>query len=234
MNVLHATLATTLWTLVGARNIFCDECWDPHQVKAKCAQHYRYEDTCPGVPFIYCKRGDCKCHCEWGFYRRMDFQCVPERECWPREMKPEQWFRSTDDIYQKWISGYISAYRRYPFRCFKSKYRREVGNTFYRTVQFLMPYKGQVLTRSFNLEIKLEYSPERDKAYIKVGGEAGGKRPPDIKRNYTILYASDHCILIGDGYPGPNQKTNCTCWTTFGRFDNLHWLCEYMSEQYCH
>ncbi|KAK8787942.1 hypothetical protein V5799_022281 [Amblyomma americanum] len=138
MNVLQVTLLTTLGTLVAPK-LFCEECWYPNQEKATCGSWALAEDTCPGVPFIECNSGDCKCHCKDGYFRRWDYKCVKERECFPRQLRPEQWFKSTDDIYQKCMSGYMT--KQYPFSCFKSKYKRENGNTFYRTVQFFMKYK---------------------------------------------------------------------------------------------
>ncbi|XP_077489891.1 uncharacterized protein LOC144100872 isoform X1 [Amblyomma americanum] len=231
MNVLQAMLVATVGTLVGTKKLFCEECWYPNQEKAKCASTYLAEDTCPGVPFIECKFGYCKCHCIPGFYRRWDFQCVPERQCYPRQLRPEQWFRSTDDIYQKFMSGYMT--RLYPFSCFKSKYKRQSGNIYFRSVQFLMKNRTGKISRSYDLQLKLRYSARGDEAYIDVAAEGRGKRPPDYKPTYSILYASDNCILIGDEYPGPGRFTNCTLWTTLNRIENLHWSCEYMFELNC-
>uniref|UniRef100_A0A023FCD2 Putative secreted protein n=1 Tax=Amblyomma cajennense TaxID=34607 RepID=A0A023FCD2_AMBCJ len=142
MNVLQLTLVTTLGTLVGAPKLFCEECWDPNQEKAKCVGWQLYEDTCEGVPFIRCKPKYCKCHCLPGYYRRWDYQCVKSQtECYPNTASPEHWLKNTDDLYIKYMSGYQQKW--YPYKCFKSKYKSAKGNTFYRNVEFLMSYKKE-------------------------------------------------------------------------------------------
>uniref|UniRef100_A0A1E1XES2 Putative group vii salivary lipocalin n=1 Tax=Amblyomma aureolatum TaxID=187763 RepID=A0A1E1XES2_9ACAR len=232
MNVFQVTLLTTLWTFVGPKKLFCEECWSPNEEKAKCVGWQLYEDTCAGVPYIECQPGYCRCHCKYGYFRRLDYECVKERNCWPRQMRPEQWLHSTNDVYLKWMSGYQRKW--YPFRCFKSKYSRHNGKTYYRNVEFWIARGGGWLYRNFSLQVDLDYSQKKsDEAYLRVRGESGGKRPPNVLRRYSILYASENCIILGDEYPLYGQRTNCTCWTTFDRFNDLHWSCEYMFELYC-
>ncbi|XP_077489888.1 uncharacterized protein LOC144100871 isoform X1 [Amblyomma americanum] len=233
MNLLLPMLVTTLGTLVGTKKLFCEECWSPNQEKAKCGVEYLYEDTCRGVPYIRCKIGYCRCHCIFGFYRRQDYQCVKERECYPRKMSPEQWLKSTDDVYLKFMSGYHAKWS--PFRCFKSKHSRvQTGNTYYRNVEFLQTKMGKWSSRKYPLQVHLSYAPgKKDQAYLIIKAEPKGKRPPNVRHQYVILYASDYCIIIGDEYPAEDKRTRCTYWTTYNRFDKFDGLCEYIFELYC-
>ncbi|KAK8764852.1 hypothetical protein V5799_032546 [Amblyomma americanum] len=148
-------------------------------------------------------------------------------------MSPEQWLKSTDDVYLKFMSGYHAKWS--PFRCFKSKYSRvQTGNTYYRNVEFLQIYKGQWSTRNYPLQVHLTYAPgKKDEAYLIIKAEPKGKRPPNVRHKYAILYASDYCIIIGDEYPAEDKRTRCTYWTTYNRFDKFDGLCEYIFELYC-
>ncbi|XP_072145741.1 uncharacterized protein [Dermacentor andersoni] len=114
----------------------CDECWRDNEWKIICYDYEVPEDLCPGVPATYCrkKRQRCVCGCKYGTYRRMDWACVPYRECEPRTMEPMPLLTSKEDLIMVGVSG--DMYRWAPVSCFKSGFIGYKNNKLQRTIQY--------------------------------------------------------------------------------------------------
>lgn len=205
----------------------CDECWRANEWKVICYDYNVPEDLCPGVPATYCKKKNrrCVCGCVTGTFRRMDWECVPYRECEHRIMEPMLLLTSDEDLIMVGVSG--DMYRWAPVSCFKSQFIAYKNQTLRRTIQYESGRYGRLQS---NVTLEVEMHKGGKAADIKIN--PGEKPPLHVNPKYEILYATKHCIIFGT-MPQPKLRTYCTYWVKKSAVKNRNWACDFILNHYC-
>ncbi|XP_072140873.1 uncharacterized protein [Dermacentor andersoni] len=56
--------------------------------------------------------------------------------------------------------------------------------------------------------------------------------PPDVKSEYPVLHANDHCVIIGE-YPQPGRMADCFFWAPQSKVTGTNFECDFIWNNYC-